>query len=88
MTKSPLLIAGAALFLTALVPATASAGRVRVYVGPPYGYVYPRHSDDYLQYRNEHPRFRDGNDYPQGYTVYRVPKRYLRRQSRRYWRGW
>jgi hypothetical protein len=88
MKKSSVLIAGVVLFLTALVPTTASAGGVRVYVGPGYGYGYPRYRDDYPRYRYDQPRYRDGDDYPQGYAVYRVPKRYLRREARRYWRGW
>lgn len=88
MKKSLVLIAGIALVLTALVPATASAGGVRVYVGPGYRYVYPRYRDDYPRYRDENPRYEDEDEYSQGYTVYRVPRRYLRRDARRYWRGW
>lgn len=88
MKMSPLLIAGVALFLTTLVPAPASAGRVRVYVDPPYGYDYPRYRGDYPRYRYERPEYRDDDDDPQGYAVYRVPKRFLRRDARRYWRGW
>ena len=81
MNKSSVLVASVALFLMTLSPTTASAGGARVYVGPGYGYDYPRYRDDY-------PRYRDGYDYPRGYTVYRVPKRYVRRRARRYWRGW
>jgi hypothetical protein len=80
MKKSSVLIASAVvLFLMTLVPSTASAGGVRVYVGPGYGYAYPRYS---------YPRYGYRNYYPQGYTVYRVPRRYVRRRARRYWRGW
>jgi hypothetical protein len=88
MKMSLVLIAGVALFSTTLVTNTASAGGVRVYVGPGYAYDHPRYRDAYPRYRYDRPRYRDGDDDPQGYIVYRVPKRYLRREARRYWRGW
>ena len=88
MKKSAGIIAGVALFSATLVPATALAGGVRVHVGPGYVYNYSRYGDDYPRYRYERPRYTDRDDYLQGYAVYRVPKRYLRREARRYWRGW
>jgi hypothetical protein len=69
-----------------LVPSTVSAGGVRVYVGPVSGYAYPRYS--YPRYDYSYPRYGYRHYYPRGYTVYRVPKRYVRRRTRRYWRGW
>ena len=81
MKKSLVLIAGVvALFMVTLAPFKASAGGVRVYVGPGPGYGYGdlRYRRGYVpQYSDYHPR---------GYYVYRVPRRYLRRRARRYWR--
>ena len=81
MKHSLVLVAGVvALFLVTLAPTTASAGGVRVYVGPGpgYGYVYPRYRRGYV------PHYSDYR--PRSYYVYRVPRRYLRRRARRYWR--
>jgi hypothetical protein len=81
MKRSLVLIAGVvALFLVMLAPTTASAGGVRVYVGPGpgYGYVDLRDRPGYV------PQY--GDYRPRGYYVYRVPRRYLRRRARRYWR--
>ena len=81
MKKSLVLIAGVvALFLVTLAPFKASAGGVRVYVGPgpDYGYGDLRYRRGYV------PQYSDYR--PRGYYVYRVPRRYLRRRARRYWR--
>jgi hypothetical protein len=81
MKRSLVLIAGfVALFLATLAPTTASAGSVRVYVGPGPGYAYGD-----LRYRRGYvPHYSDYR--PRSYYVYRVPRRYLRRRARRYWR--
>ena len=79
-----LVLSSVALCLMMLGPSKALAGGVRVYVGPGHGYGY----------RYTYPRYRPGYyprssyDYPRGYHVYRVPRRYVRRRARRYWRGW
>jgi hypothetical protein len=93
MKKSFVLIASAVtlLFVT-LVPSSSSAGGVRVYVGPGYGYGYgygyPRYSYSHPGYGHSYPRYGYRHYYPRGYTVYRAPKRYVRRRARRYWRRW
>ena len=79
MKRSLVLIAGVvALFLVMLAPTTASAGGVRVYVGPGpgYGYVDMRGRRGYV------PQARDHR--PRGYYVYRVPRRDLKHRARRY----
>ena len=88
MTKSSLLVPAVALLLIVLAPTTASAGGVRVYVGPGYGYSYPRYSYDCPRSSDDKSRDSYNNGYPRAYTVYRVPRRVIRRQARRYWRGW
>jgi len=89
MKKSFVLIASAvAVFLVTLVPSSSSAGGVRVYVGPGYGYGYPRYRYSYPRYGHSYPKYGYRHYYPRGYTVYRVPKRYVRRRARRYWRDW
>jgi len=80
MGRSLVYVAGAvALFLVTLAPMQASAGSVRIYVGPAYGYgyYYPRYRYGY------YPRYRKGR-YPRGYFDHRHPPRYVRR----YWRGY
>jgi hypothetical protein len=89
MKKSLVLIASAVtFFLVTLLPSTGSAGGVRVYVGPGYGYGYPRYGYGYPRYSYGYPRYNYGYSYPRGYTVYRAPKRYVRPRARRYWRRW
>jgi len=73
MKKLLVLIASTvALFLVTLAPSSASAGGVSIYVGPGYGYAYPRYGYSY------YPRYRRG-PYPRGYFDY---------PRRRAWRGW
>jgi hypothetical protein len=86
MNTSLRFIAGAAtlVLFVAVAPSAASAGG-RVYVEPGYDYDY--YGDDYDYGDGDYyPQYGYRYDYPPSYYVYRVPRRYVRRRARRYWR--